>query len=76
MKYQERTKRSAVRIRGARKVLLPNEIKTTPQIICNSCHEPSGFENDDLVSIKPPRNIKCQQCGKVCIQIKINGVSE
>lgn len=76
MKYQDRIKRKAVRIRGARKVLLPKDIKTTPQIICNSCLKPSGFENDDLVNIKPPRNIKCQNCGKVCIQLKINGVSK
>lgn len=70
MKYQERTKRRAVIKRGEKKVLSPKEIKVTPEIMCTECKKPSGYENSDLINIKPPRDIKCKNCGKVCIKVR------
>lgn len=75
MKLQERLKKASVRKRGERNFLSPNEIKVTAQVICSACKKPSGFENENFINIKPPRDIKCKQCGKVCIKIR-NGFEQ
>lgn len=70
MNYQDRTKKASVMKRGERKFPTPTEVKITPQINCHHCNKPSGYENEDFLNIKPPRNIKCKNCGKVCIEIR------
>lgn len=46
------------------------KINIDEKVICTSCGEFSGWTNDDLVYIKGDRNLKCQNCKKVCIEVK------
>lgn len=50
--------------------LSPKDIKTSSIIICISCKSPSGYENEDFINIKPPRDIKCKNCKEVCIKLR------
>lgn len=72
MNRAKRDKKKAVLKRGEHTYLLPKEIKTTPQIICMTCGEPSGWTNDDLRFITKSRNLKCTVCKETCAIIKIN----
>lgn len=76
MDYQERTKKAKVKKRGAHKFPTPKEIKITSQIMCISCKGESGFENEDFINIKPPRDIKCKNCGKICVKLRNSFDSE
>lgn len=56
--------------RGEKKELTPKEVKVTEEIICTKCKKSSGYKNEDFMNIKPPRDIKCKTCGKVCIKLR------
>lgn len=72
MKLQDRLKKASVKKRGERIFLEPKEIRVNPEIICTKCKKPSGFVNEDFINIKPPRDIKCKNCRKVCIELRSN----
>lgn len=42
----------------------------SPEMICTCCKKPSGYTDKDFVNIKPPRDINCKNCGKVCIKLR------
>lgn len=49
--------------------LKPVKPKTDGKVICTSCKEFSGWDNESLMYVKPGRNLKCKNCGKVCVNI-------
>lgn len=72
MNIAKREKKKAILKRGEHIILTPKEIKTNPIIICNGCRKDSGYKNDDLIMVRGNKDIKCKECGKVCIQIRSN----
>lgn len=45
------------------------KIEIDEKVICTCCGEFSGWTNDELIYIKGDRNLKCQNCKKVCIEV-------
>jgi hypothetical protein len=50
----------------------PPKPPTRPNVWCYKCKSDSGWTNSDLMKIRGNYSLKCQNCKKVCIQMKSN----
>lgn len=56
--------------------LKPEKPKTDGRVICTCCQEFSGWTNDELIYVTGNRSLKCNNCGKVCIEVKCQKASD
>lgn len=45
------------------------KLPITNDVICVSCKKPSGWDNDALRYVSGNRELKCRNCGEVCVQV-------
>lgn len=44
-------------------------IPVTDEVTCMSCKKPSGWANDVLMYVTGDRELKCKNCGEVCVRV-------